>query len=401
VIGPPIGETNVPCSVRILVGYVTAGAGHRRAAEAIAHAVGRAIPQASVRCVDVLTDAPGRFHAWYAWSYLFLVRYASWVWRVSYHLLDWTPGYRLVQPVRRRWNLWIGRRFVQLLKDAQPDVVLATHFLPADLGSAGRAAGWLTSPLVVVITDLHPHRFWIARHADATVVGTADGAAVLEGRGIPRERIHVLGIPVGQAFGVDVDATATRARLGLDAKRRTVLVTSGGTTVGQFESVVRALRALEASWPGRAQLLVVCGEDEALRRRLEQGSGDQAMPMRVFGFVDHMAQLMAASDLVVAKAGGLTISEALARRLPLVLYHVIPGQEWRNADYVVRHGAAIMARRPAEVARRVRALFETPERLALMREAAASLGRPRAAEEIVEQVVKPLLARRAIGTFGG
>ena len=370
---------------------MTAGAGHRRAAEALAQAVGERYPGADVQCVDVLTYASRRFHAFYAWMYLFLVRHAQWVWRISYNLLDRGPIFRCVQPLRRRWNLRVARRFATWLREQPPDLVIATHFLAADVCSAGRERGWLTAPLIVVVTDLHPHRFWISRGADAFVVSTPESAEVLTRCGVSGERIHALGIPIAKAFGLPADRAALRERFHLHPDRLTILVTSGGTTVGNFETVVESLRALEAVVPARLQLMVVCGEDAGSRTRLAERARGGSMPTRVFGFVDFMADLMAASDLIVAKAGGLTVSEALARGAPLVLYHVIPGQERLNAAYVARHGAAVIAPRPCEVARAVRRLLEHPEQLAAMREAVRAISHPEAADAIVSHVVEPLL----------
>jgi processive 1,2-diacylglycerol beta-glucosyltransferase len=119
------------------------------------------------------------------------------------------------------------------------------------------------------------------------------------------------------------------------------------------------------------------------------------MPMRVCGFIDTMPQAMAASELIVAKAGGLTITEALALGRPLILYHVIPGQEQLNAEYAARQGAALIAHRPGAVAIAVRRLFEEAPRLEAMRAAAQSLSRPHAARDIVSHVIQPLLDQRS------
>ena len=116
--------------------------------------------------------------------------------------------------------------------------------------------------------------------------------------------------------------------------------------------------------------------------------------MHVFGFVDYMADLMAASDLIVAKAGGLTVSEALGRGVPLILYHVIPGQERLNAAYVARHGAAVIATQPGAVAEAVLRLVQEPGRLAMMREAVRAISHPDAARAIVSHVAEPLLGHR-------
>ncbi len=371
---------------------MTAGTGHRRAAEAIAQAIQVQHPQAEVECLDVLDYAPSWFRSGYSRSYLFLVRHASWVWEISYHLLDADIMFRLVQPLRRAWNLFMTRRFVQSLKTHPPALIVTTHFLPADVCRAGKHAGWLRSPAVVVVTDLHPHWFWIAPECEAMVVGTPESARVCIQRGVSAERVQVLGIPIGQSFGQPMNRAAATQALQLRPERLTALVTSGGTTVGRFRKVVESLLALETVRPHRLQLLVVCGDDDATRRYLATRANTEAMPMRVFGFINTMAELMAASDLIVAKAGGLTVSEALSRGLPLILYHVIPGQERMNAWYVAQHGAGIIARSPQAVARAVQQLLDAPQRVAAMGQAAQALSHPRAAEEIVSTVLTPLLA---------
>ena len=329
----------------------------------------------------------------YPATYYFLVRRMPWLWGTVFGWLDAGPVYRVVRPLRRLWNLALGGPYMQWLRQQQVDVVVATHFLAADLFGAAKRAGWLRAPLIVAITDLHPHRFWLIPETDAFVVAAEQTAARCEARGIPRARLHVLGIPIAPSFQRPVDRAQVLRGVGLDPARRTVLVTSGGNTVGPFGAVVEALLGLEAAVPGRLQLLVMCGEDERTRARLEQRANGGPMPARVFGFIDMVPEFMGASDLVVAKAGGLTVMEALSRGLPLILYHAIPGQERSNARYVVRHGAAILAGHPADVATEVRRYLERPEHLAALRDAARTLGRPGAAEAIVRTLIAPLVSR--------
>jgi len=198
----------------------------------------------------------------------------------------------------------------------------------------------------------------------------------------------VIGIPIAKGFHLPIDRSEALRRFNLDAQRRTVLVTSGGMTIGPFEAVVEALLRLEEAVPGRIQLLVVCGENRAATHRLERRAREGKMPARVFGFVDNMPELMGASDLVVAKAGGLTVMETLSEGLPLILYHAIPGQERFNAQYVERSGAALWAHSPADVTAAVRRYLDDPAAFAVMRDAARRLSRPDAAEAIVSQVIR-------------
>ena len=344
--------------------------------------------------MDVLTHVSSGMARAYPATYYLLVRHLSTLWGTGFELLDSAPIYARIQPLRRAWNLSFGRPFAEWLRSQAFDVVVATHFLPADLVGSCRRAGWLTSRLAVVITDLHPHQFWLAPEADAFVVASEETAAVCEHRNVPRERLHVLGIPTGRAFHLPVDRATVLRTFGLDPARQTILVTSGGTTVGPFEAVVEALGQLESRLPGRLQLLVVCGENAAAARRLQRRAHQVPMPMRVFGFTDRMADLMGVSDLVVAKAGGLTISEALTKGLPLVLYHAIPGQERFNAEFLERHGAGVLAPQPRGAAAAAARYFQEPARFDTVRQAAKALSRPTAAQDILSQVILPL-ARHA------
>lgn len=394
ILSAPVGFSNPPrAAIRILILYVTAGAGHRRAAEAMAQAVGAALPDARIECADFLDRVPRWLRRGYPWIYYVLVRHLAGCWGMAFTLLDRRAVYAVVQPIRRAWNRFTARRWIRGLRANPPDLIVATHFFPADVVASCKEAGWLRTPLLVVITDFYPHRFWLSAHADAYVCATALVAQTLEARGIEPRRVHALGIPIARAFRAPAERREAERTFGLEAGRQTILVTSGGSTVGSFEPVVRALASLERWLPGRAQLLAICGEDRGAARRLGRLAAACPMPVRVFGFIDNMPEAMSASDLVVSKAGGLTVTEALSRELPLILYHVIAGQETLNARHVVQQGAAIMAQRPGDVAEIVRRCLEDPARLTAMRQAARSIGRPDAAEAIASQVVKPLLRK--------
>lgn len=370
---------------------MTAGAGHRRAAETVAHALREAFPQAEVLCEDLLGHVRPGFARAYPAAYYLLVQHLSLLWGACFALLDQGWFYAMVRPLRRTWNRVMARRFLDWLDAQQPDLIVTTHFLPADVCGTAKRLGRLRAPLVVVITDLHPHWFWITREAEATVVGTSTTAQECRARGIPSKRLHVLGIPVAPEFRAAIHRQDVEKSLGLEPSRKTVLVTSGGNTVGPFEPVVRALCRLEDTLPGRLQLVVVCGENQAAAQRLTRDTQACAMPVRVFGFVENMPDLMGASDMIVAKAGGLTVTEAMTRGVPLILYHAIPGQESLNARYLIAHGAAVNAPGAEAAAAAVRRCLEDAGHVQALRDAALSLSRSDSAHAIVASVVSPLL----------
>jgi processive 1,2-diacylglycerol beta-glucosyltransferase len=131
--------------------------------------------------------------------------------------------------------------------------------------------------------------------------------------------------------------------------------------------------------PRQLQLLFVCGRDDGLRRTLEQLAQRAQLPIRVFGYVRDIPDLMALSDLMVSKAGGVTTSEALAAELPMVIVNPIPGQEEENAAFMQAVGAALVAPTPAALGPLITNLIDAPERLARLREGARRVKRPDAA----------------------
>ncbi len=368
---------------------MTAGTGHRRAAEAIAEAAQRRFPGAQIDCVNLLAYGPRRLAAAYSRIYRFLIQYLPTVWGFAYWTLDRPWIFRVIQPCRRRWNLLMARRFLHTIDSQPPDVVIATHFFPADLWAAAKRAGRLRARLIVVITDLFPHRLWLVPEADAVVVGSEETRTICSQRGVTTDRLHVLGIPVGSQFRLTADRAPLLRHLGLEPSRRTILLASGGIGVGPLIQLTKRVLALEAVRPNHAQLLVVCGENARIQRALEQLSSASSMPIRIFGFVNTMHELMQASDVMVTKAGGLTIMEAFAVALPMVFCGTIPGQEQLNAEYAARHGAGIMAHTVDEVVQTLLRVLDEPEQLRLMREHARALGRPNAARDLVEELLNP------------
>jgi processive 1,2-diacylglycerol beta-glucosyltransferase len=160
--------------------------------------------------------------------------------------------------------------------------------------------------------------------------------------------------------------------------------------VGPVEQLVGTLLALGRPW----QIVAIAGKGEEVRRRLEKiadGAGKLpggAARLRAVGFTTEMDRYMAAADLLVGKAGGLTSSEAMSRGLPMALIEPIPGQEERNADHLLEAGAAVRCNNLPAAAWKIAALLDDEPRMQRMREAARRMGRPHAAAAIAEDALR-------------
>ncbi len=362
---------------RLLVLSAGAGAGHNRAAEAVS-AAARELGHES-EWLDALKYTSRVFNALYADSYVWMVNHSPGVWGYFYKLMGKPRRSPLLDQAVRAYDASHYKSFVKAVTDYRPDAIVATHFLPPNVVRAHLGTG--APPIHTVITDFDVHAFWVQPATDGYFVGNDQVRWLLRGHGYPEARIRVTGIPVHPVFGRSRGRAVVRRELGLDARRPVVLFMSGGFGMGDMESAVERLLALG----GDFQLLVVAGKNEKLRARLAKRAGRKA---RVFGFVTNVQDYMEASDVLITKSGGLTSCEALARGLPMIVFSPIPGQEERNADYLVENGAAVKAPTLEVLDYKVSELLATPGRLDKMKSAAAALARPGAASDIVRAVLE-------------
>ena len=281
---------------------------------------------------------------------------------------------------------------IRLLKRIQPDLCVATHFLPAEIIAWLIAKRELLAHNAIVVTDYDVHAMWLCRTVDRYYVAIDEAKEYLARIGVPREKLLVTGIPVDPLFAAPVSRSDARKQLGLDATASVILISAGGYGIGPVEQLVKDLLALQRPW----QIVAIAGKSEKTKKRLEEmareaGKLQSGSPrLCAVGFTSEMDKYMAAADLMVGKAGGLTTSEALARALPMALIEPIPGQEERNADHLLEAGAAIRCNNLPAAAWKIAALLDDAKRLARMRDAASGLGKPGAAARIAEDAIRLL-----------
>jgi processive 1,2-diacylglycerol beta-glucosyltransferase len=365
---------------RVLVLSASAGAGHVRAAQALERAFAETGAAREVRHIDTLDYTNTVFRRLYSRMYLDMVNRTP-------ELLGWLYDYLDTPWERERRRLLVDkfntRPFVRMLEDYQPDAVVCTHFLPAEIISWLKAKKRLTCPLSIVVTDFDVHAMWLCRHYERYFVALDETRAHLEKLGIAAANISVTGIPIDPAFSVHKDKAAARERLGLTRDRTTVLLSAGGFGVGPVEHLVESV--LEAQHP--LQLVAICGRNEEAKKRLEKlvkRTTPRRHAVTVVGFTTEMDDYMSASDLLVGKPGGLTTSEALAKGLVMVIVNPIPGQEERNADHLLEQGAAIRCNNLPVLAYKLDRLLADPARFEAMRACVGTMARPRAAYDIVD-----------------
>lgn len=360
---------------RVLILYIVENSGHHAAARCLEAAFSRQTPEVETRCVDLLKHTHPKWENIVRRTYMSTIRRTPELWEALYDNF-WVE--HLTRRLRQMIQRGKGDSLRRLMKEFSPDAVVCTQAYPFAVLSSYAARETPDLPIIAVTTDYVPHRFWIDSNGSNVryVVPTEAAAARLMWLGIDKRSIRVLGIPIS------VDCSVMPRQRNRSDERR-VLLMGGGQGIGIRYRTVKELDLC----PDTFTIDVVCGKNRYLRHRLCRNRHKFKHPIRIRGYVRSARALMCRADLLITKAGGMTLAEAVCLGVPLLLVRPLPGQERGNTEAMVHHGAALHVRNEYDVGRSVAALLNNQELLAMMRGKALALARPDAANQIARYVL--------------
>lgn len=328
-----------------------------------------------------MTLVPASFRAVYAEYYIDLVERHPAVWAYLYAATDRMPRDALFAKLRRAVERLNTRKLRDSIAAFRPDHIICTHFLPAELLAHELRRGRMPPPVWVQVTDFDLHRLWVQPGMRGYFAASDEIAYRMVARGIPRASVHVTGIPIQPVFAQPLDRGACAAELGIDPAKTTLLLMTGGAGLAGGEALLgRLLATMDA------QIIALAGRNAALLERYRAIASRHPGRLFPLGFTTTIERVMAAADLAITKPGGLTVSECLAVGLPMLLIAPIPGQEERNADYLVEHGVALVAHDAIALEYKAATLLGDRARLARMRASALACARPGAAREVLRRI---------------
>ncbi len=355
--------------------HATAGAGHRKAAEAVFHGLEGRHPGVAT-LVDALDLTTPFFRHAYTRGYEFMVGKVPAFWGMFFFLTDqawFLPAFRAI---RRVYNGLNASRLVAFLKEEKFDRIVTTHFFAAEVCGHLRRTGQIGGKLVVVVTDFDVHKIWMVEGVDEYCVASEYTRRRLVSMGVDEGRVFVTGIPLDEKFIRPRDRAETRRKLGLDPEAFTVLVSTSSFGFGPIEELAGYLATL--------QLIIICGNNKELQARVAARANPRHKP---FGFVDNMEEMMAAADVMVTKPGGLSVTEALANNLPMVFFSAIPGQEAGNIHVLAINGIGLSGMPLRDLCSEVLGLAASPAALAEARARTRILARPDSVRDIIARLV--------------
>lgn len=340
---------------------------------------GEVFPEAVVSLFDALNYTTPLFKKSYPAIYLFMVNRCPWLFGIGYYLTDIRAVDRFIRVFRRITHSIYCKSLENHLISEEPDLIITTHWLPNEIITSLKKRRKLRSFLATCITDYYPHAFWRNRGVDLYIAPNEDLIPRLTKLGVALEKAETFGLPIAPEFAYCHDKVEIRKQLGLDANLFTILITSGGFGVGPIEELVAEIETIDVP----LQVQVVCGKNTGLREELIAYTKKTRHRFRIYGFVTNMDELMEASDIMISKSGGLTSTEAMAKNLPLIILYPIPGQEFSNSEFLLKHGAGVRARSPKQARLVLEGILAEPGKLALLRKNIGKLARPNAARDIL------------------
>lgn len=335
---------------KVLLVYASAGAGHQKAAEALYQYLKDNHPEFELKIIDLLDYTPALFRLLYSRGYIFLISRLPWLWYLFYRISAFSSNNKIFAYL----DYLTASPFVDLLERETPDAVISTHFLTSSVLTVFKNKNPAQKiKLVSIITDYNLHPLWIGQGVDLYIAACDFVREELSRRKVLTEKIKALGIPAKEKFYRQEDRKRIAAKYGIKDSLFTVLVITGAVGLGPIEEIVQALG-------GDVQLLVVCGKNKGLYQRLSGNDNKGCIRIVPFPLIDYVDELMSVSDAVVTKAGGLTITESLAKKLPMVFFSNIPGLESANARVLSENGCAFDTAGIEEIKQRVFSLKNNP-----------------------------------------
>jgi processive 1,2-diacylglycerol beta-glucosyltransferase len=360
---------------KILILTAGFGDGHNAAARSLRDAIELVDEEARTEVLDLFADSYGAFNTFARKSYLGIVQYAPRLWSGIYSLME-NP---LVEKQLGGFTR-LQTTLEKVLAETQPDCVVSAypvyaHVLKKIYGDNDRPFRFIT----VVTDSITVNSAWYRAPSDFFCVANEETAEVLKKNGVSAKQIKALGFPVSPVF-----ANSTLPELPLpvgDEPRRVLyLINTGKKKAGKAID-----RLIDLN---NVQLTICAGRDPELRAQLVERTHEHADRVRVLGWTNQIPELMMSHHLVISKAGGATVQEAIAARCPMIVNQVIPGQEEGNAELISHGGLGAIAERNREVAELVENAFaDHASQWSEWRKNLKRVSRPDAAERIAELIL--------------
>lgn len=354
--------------MNILILSASTGGGHMRASKAIEGYMTQQNKDINVKIVDSLLYISPILNKTITGGYVYLATKTPRLYGKLYDLTN--KEHKLANFVTRVNNIF-ANKLLPLIEDFKPDVIITTHPFPTEMVSRLKYKKEINIPLICIMTDYAPHKAWINEKVDAYIVANDDMVGKMVSEGVDLKCIYPYGIPVDEVFFEEKEKQLVLEELGLDSNLPTILMMAGSFGVNNVFDVYRNIVDIDLEF----QIILVTGRNQRLYNHFEDVIGSSSKKTKLIYFTNEINKFMQASDIIITKPGGLTVTEALACNIPMAVFDAIPGQEEENAEFLLKHNMAVRIKDGDSCRKAIVELLKDGNKLENMKEACKSFGK--------------------------
>ena len=320
--------------MHILILSASTGGGHMRASKAIESYMLKQDKDINVKIVDSLLYISPILNKTITSGYVYLATKTP---KLYGKLYDLSNKDRKFSNFVTRINNIFANKLLPLIDDFKPDVIITTHPFPTEMVSRLKLKNEINIPLICIMTDYAPHKAWLSEKVDAYIVANDDMVAKMVAQGVSEEHIYPYGIPVDEVFFEEEEKQLVLEELNLDKNLPTILMMAGSFGVANVFDIYANIIDIDLDF----QIILVTGKNKKLYNQFEEVVGNSPKNTKLIYFTNEINKFMQASDIIITKPGGLTVTEALACNIPMAIFDAIPGQEEENAEFLIKHNMAV------------------------------------------------------------
>lgn len=377
--------------MKILIFYASYGGGHLKAAESINECILNNYKDKNieVELIDCMKYVNKAIEKMTTAAYREMAKKMPWAWGKIYNDSQKGP----LAHISSRSNKIMAIKLLRLLREKQPDLIISTHPFGSQMCSYLKRKRKINAKIATILTDFAPHSQWLvgSDYTDYFFVAHDKMKSYLLSQNIEENKIFVTGIPLSNKFLCNYDRNEILKNFELKDNKFNILFFGGGEfglgktrTVEIFEEFTKFAKARDF------QVIGIAGKNEKMKLAFENivRENNCEKNVKVLEFTDKVPELMSISDLVVTKPGGMTTTESLASRLPMIIINPIPGQEVENAEFLESKNIAIWIRKDDDVNEVLKNLFESPTKLKEMKQNTKLLANINSTRDICDILLK-------------
>ncbi len=375
--------------MKVLIFYASYGGGHLNAAKSIENCIKTNYTDIDVEMIDCMKYVNKTIEKVTTAAYREMAKKAPWAWGRIYSDAQKGP----LAHITTRSNKIMAIKLLKLLREKKPDLIISTHPFGSQMCSYLKRKNKIDSKIATIMTDFAPHDQWLVGHeyTDYFFVAHNKMKDYLINKGISENKVFDTGIPISENFQKLYNKKEIFDKYNLDENKFTILFFGGGEFgLGKTRTVQIFNNFVEETKNNNIQIIAISGKNPKMKSAFEEvvNSNNARSNVKIIEFSNEVPKLMAISDLVVTKPGGLTTSESLASHLPMIVINPIPGQEEENAEFLESKNIAVWIKKSDNSKEIIKNLLNNKEKINIMKENTKILARPNSTRDICDILFK-------------